>query len=449
VSAVRALIVSYAFPPVGGAGVQRVLKLVKYLPVHGVTPTVLTVRNPSVPVRDPSLERDIPSGVEVVRVPTLEPSYAAKEEAQRATSAPSRGLAARAKAGLVRFGAVLLIPDSQTLWLPAAQLALASRLFRGSDDVIFISGPPFSQFWLALVARLRRDTAVVLDYRDEWRMASRTSSSGAEVLLERRLLHCAHAVTTATQAYRTELCTRFEFLDPARVHAIPNGYDPDDFPKDLPGPSGDHFVLTYVGTIFPLTTAQWLVEAVRLLHEREPELARILTLRFVVRIVDAEARCFQGTEAIGIERVGYVEHDRAIEDLARSHAAVCILDSVPGAERVYPAKIFEIMHLRKPCLVLTPEGALADLVRKHAVGEVVSSRDVPAIASALERMLRAFRPGAAPKTSAPVDVERFDRRRQAGQFAEVFRSSVAMARGRPRPIAPRIQHALPSASVHP
>ena len=71
----RALIVSYAFPPVGGAGVQRVLKLVKYLPEHGITPAVLTVANPSVPLSDHSLESDIPPGVEVLRTPTLEPGY--------------------------------------------------------------------------------------------------------------------------------------------------------------------------------------------------------------------------------------------------------------------------------------------------------------------------------------------------------------------------------------
>src|SRR6185295_9483613 len=58
----NALVVSYAFPPVGGAGVQRVTKLVKYLPSYGVTPAVLTVRNPSVPLRDESLERDVPAG---------------------------------------------------------------------------------------------------------------------------------------------------------------------------------------------------------------------------------------------------------------------------------------------------------------------------------------------------------------------------------------------------
>jgi glycosyltransferase involved in cell wall biosynthesis len=449
VTALRALIISYAFPPVGGAGVQRVLKLVKYLPARGVTPTVLTVENPSVPVRDPSLEEDIPGGVHVIRVRTLEPSYAAKQEAQRSTTEAGPGLTALARAGLAKAAAAMFVPDPQLLWLPAAHRALARRLFRGVDDVVFISGPPFSQFLLAPLARLRRGTAVVLDYRDEWRMASRTASSQVGAWLERRLLSSAHAVTTATEAYRTELCARFGFLDPEHVHAIPNGYDPDDFGKKLPEPSGDRFVLTYSGTIFPLTTAHWLIAAVRLLHEREPELARLLTLRFVGRIVETEEKDFRNTAGLGVERTGYVEHRRAIEELAKGHAALCILDAVPGAERVYPAKIFEIMHLRKPCLVLAPEGALADLVRRHRVGEVVASRDVHAIASVLERMLRAHRAGVAPTMSTPVDVERFDRRQQAAQFADVFRAAMSTSRGTSKPITQRDDRGRPTESRHP
>ena len=42
----RVLLVSYSFPPVGGAGVQRVVKLAKYLPHHGVWPAILTAANP-------------------------------------------------------------------------------------------------------------------------------------------------------------------------------------------------------------------------------------------------------------------------------------------------------------------------------------------------------------------------------------------------------------------
>src|SRR5207253_2780511 len=43
----RVLFITYQFPPVGGAGVQRATKFVKYLPGHGWLPSVLTVANPS------------------------------------------------------------------------------------------------------------------------------------------------------------------------------------------------------------------------------------------------------------------------------------------------------------------------------------------------------------------------------------------------------------------
>src|SRR5450432_999927 len=264
----RALVVAYAFPPVGGAGVQRVQKLVKYLPLHGVTPSVLTVANPSVPVRDESLEHDLPPSLEIVRAPTLEPGYRAKERALRAARPAKGDLGARLRAGVVKLGRNVLVPDPQVLWLPGAERALLRRLLSSRpDDVVFISGPPFSQFCLAALARMRPGTAVVLDYRDEWTLASSIyaeagrASGIVDRLLERALLHCAHAVTAATEAFRSELLARFHFLDPVCVHAISNGYDPDDFPTKPDTPPADRFVMTYVGTIFPLTSARGLLEA--------------------------------------------------------------------------------------------------------------------------------------------------------------------------------------------
>ncbi|HEY4158054.1 MAG TPA: glycosyltransferase [Polyangiaceae bacterium] len=434
----RALIVSYAFPPVGGAGVQRVLKLVKYLPRYGVTPSVLTAREPSVPVLDASLERDVPPGTEVLRVRTLEPRYSAKKLAWQASANGAPGVSTRLKRSLVGLGRRLLVPDPQVLWLPAAQRALLRRLrSERRDDVVFISGPPFSQFTLAALARSRANTAVILDYRDEWSTTASafemSGSARASQLLEHAVLRCAHAVTTATDEFRAALLARFSFLEPARVVAIPNGYDPEDFSGELPSPPTNRFVLTYTGTVFRLTSAQGLVAGVRLLHEREPELAKLLEVRFVGRIVETEAHYFDDSERLGIQRLGYVEHAQAVEHLSRSHRALCILDEVSGVERIYPAKIFEIMQLGRPCLALTPEGALADLVRRHRVGDVIGPRDPQAIAAALARMLSAFRDGADAPTCAPVDIERFDRRVQAGQFAALFRTTLAEIRSqRPR-----------------
>ena len=427
----RALVVSYVFPPVGGAGVQRVLKLVKYLPQFGVHADVLTAKDPSVPLQDGSLLRDVPAQTQVLRARTFEPGYGAKKLAWQAAANPHPGAAARLKRRAVALGSRLLVPDPQLLWLPAAQLALAQRLSRAQpDDVVFISGPPFSQFLLAALCRLRRGTAVVLDYRDEWTMTSSAyeMSGAARVneLLERAVLRAAHAVTTATEEFRTALLRRFPWLDPCRVHAIPNGYDPEDFPETLPSPPTQRFVLTYSGTVFRLTSAAGFIAGLRLLHARDPELAKLLEVRFVGRIVDTEASHFEGTDTLGLRRFGYIEHSSALSHLAESHAALCILDEVAGVERIYPAKIFEIMRLGRPCLALTPEGALATLVRKHRLGEVVPPRDPEAVAQTVARMLRAFC-DAAPSEHAPIDIERFDRRLQAAEFARVFRSAKALA----------------------
>ena len=77
----RALLVSYAFPPTGGVGVTRMVKLCKYLGLHGVVPSVLTVANPSVPLQDGSFDRDLPRDLEIVRARTFEPGFGVKQTA--------------------------------------------------------------------------------------------------------------------------------------------------------------------------------------------------------------------------------------------------------------------------------------------------------------------------------------------------------------------------------
>jgi len=61
------LVVTYAWPPAGGPGVQRVLKFVKYLPSFGFRPVVLTVKDCTYPALDPTLAADVPSVVIVRR----------------------------------------------------------------------------------------------------------------------------------------------------------------------------------------------------------------------------------------------------------------------------------------------------------------------------------------------------------------------------------------------
>jgi glycosyltransferase involved in cell wall biosynthesis len=431
----RALVVSYTFPPVGGAGVARVTKLVKYLPEHGVQPAVLTVKNPSVPLLDRSRDRDIPGGTTILRARTFEPGYAAKKVAWKAEADAHATLGERAVKAATGIAKQLLLPDPQILWQPAAQAALARRLWSADrDDVVFVSGPPFSQFLVAPLARLRRGTAVVLDYRDEWH----TYRHAYEMMgrlgvlvgdpMEVALLRSAHAITIATSAFRESLLARFPFLDPARVVAIPNGYDPDDFPAHLPAPPAGRLVVTYAGTVFKLTSLRGFIEAVRRVHADEPELAKRLEVRILGRVVDTELAYFEGTEALGVRRMGYVPHEQVTRELSASHVVLCSLDEVPGAERIYPAKIFELMYLGRPCLTITPPGALADLVRETQMGPVLGPRDSAAIAAWLVARLREERDGKLALRASAQGIEPYHRRAQAGRFAEVFIEAAARAR---------------------
>jgi hypothetical protein len=185
--------------------------------------------------------------------------------------------------------------------------------------------------------------------------------------------------------------------------------------------------------VFKLTSARGFLGAVRRLHATEPELAKRLRVRFLGRIVETELDAFEGTEALGVERVGYVPHEEVTRALAASHLALCILDETPFVERIYPAKIFELAHLADRfalgVVTLSPPGVLADLVNKHHIGPVIAPRDEQAIAAYLADQLRTFvTTGVRAPSHVPIDIGRYDRRALASNFADVMRMAREIAR---------------------
>lgn len=424
---------SYTFPPAGGVGVQRVSKLVKYLPEFGIEPMVLTAKDPSVPIEDQTMLRDIPENLTVVRTRTLEPSYKAKAKVWQDASKPNP-----IRRVVARLASQIFIPDPQVLWLPftAPQLARLST----QVHVVLVSAPPFSPFLLGPLARV----PFVLDYRDEWHAAAAYEMHGSpwksRIIdrLEPALVCRAGMVVTATDGFRENLLRRIPNLDPKRVVTITNGYDPDDFQAiadESPPPCGapgQTLVVTYAGTIFRYTSPKGFLAALRLLQERNPSILSKIDVRFVGRTVPTEVQAFEENPLPCVHRLPYVPREHALRMLAQSHVVLLFLDAVPEAEPIYPAKVFEMMHLRRPVLTLAPQGALSRLVERHNLGIVVSPRDPPAIAEALEKLVRAFERGELMGPAQPRDIERFHRRAIAGQFADVLRS--AALRGDTNPL---------------
>ena len=422
----RVLLLSYQFPPVGGAGVQRAVKFVKYLPDHGWRATVLTVANPSVPVLDDSLMADLPSGTEVRRARTLEPGYAMKA-AVSAGDGGAGGLRQQLKGLARRLVNLALQPDPQVLWMPGA-LAEGRRILRETPhQAIMATGPPFSSFLTA--AKLSRISGLplLLDYRDEWGISNtylenkrigRVSLS-IQSRMQRGVIRQARAIVATTGPSAAELDRlRIAAGGTARVACIYNGFDPDDFTEATPTTAPDRYRLAYVGTLWNLCDVGPLVDAILNLSRRRPDLASGLELAFAGRRTagqDAQLARLDGLPC-RLELHAYIDHKRAVALARSADSLLVLLSDVPEAGRVVPAKVFESMAARVPILVIAPKGEVWDLLEGHPAAGRFEPSDVSGIADYLGSAVDRKRNGEAASFQG-YDPSCYDRRRLTAQLA--------------------------------
>jgi glycosyltransferase involved in cell wall biosynthesis len=116
----RVLVVAYAFPPIGGVGIQRTLKFVTYLPRTGWTPVVLTARDPGYYVRDPEANRQVPPDLAVERAFSPEPVKLRRPLARMARAVLRRG---GSRGRRPSAGGSSAAPAGEPVGSPAAQNA--------------------------------------------------------------------------------------------------------------------------------------------------------------------------------------------------------------------------------------------------------------------------------------------------------------------------------------
>jgi glycosyltransferase involved in cell wall biosynthesis len=454
----RVLLISYAFPPTGGGGVQRATKFAKYLPANGWRPTVLTVANPSVPVQDHDLEHDLDPSLSVVRARTWEPGYGVKT---KLTDAGHRGQAFRR---LIRqIGMQVLQPDPQILWNPTAYRDAVHALSRQSHDAILVTAPPFSSFLLGCRLKKRFRIPLVLDFRDEWMLVGKYLENHQMSRLAcriqrgmmRRALRAADAVVATTEASATELadCCR-QAGSAASVSCIYNGYDPDDFehfqkprrpgpvlamprqdrswPTDREPTISGKLRIVYTGTLWKLTDISPLVFALESLEKKSTVLASSVELIVAGRLTppqDAVLERLMGT-GVSVIRHDYLPHGQSLQLAATADQLLLLLADEPGAERVVPAKLFEYMALGKSILAISPDGETCDLMREHAKVNRFHPTEIEKIAHWLEsEVTESSHPGSVQQVTsrqlAGTDsLDQFSRQSLTRQLADVLQCCV-------------------------
>jgi hypothetical protein len=298
----RVLVIHYFFPPLGGAGVARVAKFVKFLPEHNWDVKVITCRSTWYGVLDDTFSRDIPSSVRVMRAREIPVG-----RARRRLLNPFHRL------GLA--GALHYIgwPDEHCGWIPAATINALRAAREWRPDVIFSSSYAYSAHMVALAVSKLTGVPWVADFRDEW--ASNPFATDRPTLLRR--LDAAGERAVTKNAARTVVVAEWFRLDGGLSDdpvEIPNGIDEDDvagLPPPEP-PKGDRFRLSYVGTMYgPQDCAPVLAALTRLVRAGRVQ-PQLVELRVVGNVwVDK----LDERTPVPIVRVGYVDHRRALIEM--------------------------------------------------------------------------------------------------------------------------------------
>ncbi len=375
----RVLMLAYFFPPLGGGGVQRTLKHVKYLPDEGVDAIVLTTRVRWSPIRDAALGEEVRPETVVIRAPELPlqlVKWALGGALRRARLPP-------------RLTSYVGWPDEMVGWVPGATWHALRAVRRYRPDVLYSTLSPASAHLVGLIVSRATGIPWVADFRDAWtrnpqgeRLARPFAWLSAR--LERAVVSRANYLVVVDES--VELLD----VDPddPRLIVIRNGVDPEDVLPVTARRRGTRFRISYVGSLYGARDAAPVFAALRALVDRGAIDEELLELRIVgSAALDADPNL----DRLPVSRMGYVDHTTAISEMATADA---LLFYAPTVNRGPSGKIYEYLVSGRPVLCVAGRDNFAfQLVQELGAGYCAQPDDMAAIEDALERLYRRWQDG--------------------------------------------------------
>ncbi|MFP4469397.1 MAG: glycosyltransferase [Bacteroidales bacterium] len=426
----RALIITYYWPPSGGAGVQRWLKFVKYLPEFGWQPVVYTPENPEYPVLDDSLEKDVPAVTEIIKSRVWEPydlykKFVGLKKDERINAA---FLSERRKPKLTEQLAVwlrgnLFIPDARRFWIRPSVKFLIDYLKQNPVDVIISSGPPHSMHLIAKALKEQLHLPWLADFRDPWTgidfyqdLKLTPAADRKHKRLEKEVLKSADRVVVISEGMKQD----FEQILPRNYDVITNGFDEEDMPSEQIVPD-QKFSIAHIGTLAKSRNPVELWKALQELTAEDRDFNSALKIKLVGKVdflVMESIRQHQLEPFLQI--IPYLDHDKVIEEQRRSQVLLLLINNTPNSRMILTGKLFEYLSARRPILCIGPEdGDAARIIEETKAGKIAGFGNISEIKSIIREYFRKFKNGQL--IAENKSINRFSRRALAEDLSEVLK----------------------------
>lgn len=433
----KVLIVTYYWPPTGGAGVQRWLKFVKYLREFGWEPVVYTPSNPESPGDDESLQKDIPAGVTVLKTKIWEPydlyrkfTGAKKSEKINPAFHSDKSKASTSQSFSVWLRGNFFIPDPRKFWIKPSVRFLNDWIANNPVDAIVSSGPPHSMHMIARGVHRKTKLPWIADFRDPWTnidfyddLKLSAWADRKHRRLERSVLEEANVVLSVGKTMNEEFVAMMlgynAKANTSKFRVIANGYDESDVYTGELIPDAK-FSIAHIGTMSNARNPEVLWKVLQRLSSEDPKFKSELEVKLVGKVDDSVVASLKSYDlGYALNLVPYVPHHEVVKVQQQSRLLLLVLNNARTAKGILTGKFFEYMSAKRPVLAIGPvDGDAAEILRETNAGTIAGYNDEALLYAQVKEAHQKFTAGKLEVNSSGI--EKYSRKVLTGELAKIL-----------------------------
>lgn len=372
----KILIITYYWPPAGGPGVQRWLKFTKYLPDFDIQPIVYIPENPTYPIVDINLEKEVSEKVIILKNKIFEPYQLASVFSKNKTKKISSGIIPNQKKQtfldktLLWIRGNLFIPDARVFWVKPSVEYLEKYIIDNAIDIVITSGPPHSLHLIGMRLKEKLNITWIADFRDPWTSIGYHKALRLSIKAERkhkalefRVLNTANKIIVTSKTTKTE----FAAITNKPITVITNGYDNEPVTKTT---LDTKFSLAHIGSFLSERNPIILWESIlELLHEI-PDFKSHLELKLIGAVSQEVLDTItQFNLDSYLNNLGYVSHSEAVTHQRNSQVLLLIEINSEETKSIIPGKLFEYMVSNRPIIAIGPKNSdFAEIITETNTG---------------------------------------------------------------------------------
>jgi len=353
-----ALLITYYWPPAGGAGVHRWLRFSKYFKENGWKLHVYCPEDAAWPTLDPALQSEVSPDLLIIRRKIFEPH---KFLGKKNNPNVGAGLTQTGKSSLIQRMIIwvrgnLFIPDARKFWIcPSARFLNRYLKAHPEIETIISTGPPHSMHLIAEKIKRKHNIKWIADFRDPWTdidfyqdLLPGKYADAKHKRLEKLVLTKADKVVTVSSACSDGL----EKIAGRKVEIITNGFIFPEFDAskiDL----DEKFTIAHFGSMPFARNPEVLWRALNELNDSIPHFSDKLQIKIIGSV---DYKVLESLKTFGLEnyvkKIDPIPHAESIAMQRKTQLLLLVTNNTGNVKGILTGKFFEYLGAKRPIIAI-------------------------------------------------------------------------------------------------